>query len=180
MNIKTQQPAFRQEPRWYVVISNVSSEAKAAAELERAGFDCYFPTWRKEIRHHRTKKWTLKVFPLLMRYGFVRLADPAISGLVDDVDGVHGTLRNQGKPVPVPDDTIMRIRRAQEAGAFDEMRDHMARLRPGATVRIAEGSMIGLQGLVESVKDTRKATILLNLFNGSTPVEIDLEKIAVL
>ncbi|RUV28440.1 transcription termination/antitermination NusG family protein [Mesorhizobium sp.] len=38
---------------WYVVQSSVSSERKASDELKRAGYDVFWPVWRKEVKHNR-------------------------------------------------------------------------------------------------------------------------------
>ncbi|PAP94510.1 transcription termination/antitermination protein NusG [Mesorhizobium wenxiniae] len=163
---------------WYVVQSSVSSERKASDELKRAGYDVFCPVWRKEIRHNRTKKWTTREFPLFCRYMFVRLAAPDRCSELDDVDGVDKVLRVQGVPVPVDDDVIVRIRRAVDSGAFDETREHGYRLHAGDKVRIAEGQFLGLEGLIDAVKDSRKAKVLVSIFGRSVPTTIELENLA--
>lgn len=168
---------FVQPKLWYVVQSAVSLERKARDELQRSGYDVFWPFWRKEIKHHRTKKWIMKEFPLFMRYGFVRLDGPDQCLELDDVDGVDKVLRVQGFPVPVDDPTIVRIRRAVEAGAFDETREHGFRLHAGDKVRIEEGQFLGLEGLIDAVKDNRKA-VLVSIFGRSVPTSMDVEQLA--
>lgn len=163
---------------WYVVQAAVSSERKARDELLRAGYDTFFPFWRKEVKHHRSKKWMTREFPLFMRYGFVRLTGPDQCSELDDVDGVDKVLRVQGFPVPVDDDVIVRIRRAVDSGAFDETREHGYRLHAGDKVRIAEGQFLGLEGLIDAVKDSRKAKVLVSIFGRSVPTTIELENLA--
>ncbi|TIU80481.1 MAG: hypothetical protein E5W13_03100 [Mesorhizobium sp.] len=162
---------------WYVVQSSVSSERKASDELKRAGYDVFWPVWRKEIKHNRTKKWTTREFPLFCRYMFVRLTGPDQCSELDDVDGVDKVLRVQGFPVPVDDDVIVRIRRAVDSGAFDETREHGYRLRAGDKVRIAEGQFLGLEGLIDAVKDSRKAKVLVSIFGRPVPTTIELENL---
>lgn len=164
--------------RWYVVQSSVSSERKASDELKRAGYDVFWPVWRKEIKHNRTKKWTTREFPLFCRYMFVRLAGPDQCSELDDVDGVDKVLRVQGFPVPVDDATIVRIRRAVDSGAFDETREHGYRLHAGDKVRIAEGQFLGLEGLIDAVKDSRKAKVLVSIFGRPVRTTIELENLA--
>lgn len=163
---------------WYVVQSAVSSERKARDELKRAGHETFFPFWRKEIKHHRSKKWMMREFPLFMRYGFVHLTGPDQCSELADVDGVDKVLRVQGFPVPVDDDVIVRIRRAVDSGAFDETREHGYRLHAGDKVRIAEGQFLGLEGLIDAVKDSRKAKVLVSIFGRSVPTIIELENLA--
>ncbi|MER8793948.1 hypothetical protein NKH75_07035 [Mesorhizobium sp. M0984] len=167
------------QPRlWYVVQSEVSSERKARDELLRANHDVFWPFWRKEIKHPRSKKWTTREFPLFMRYGFVRLNGPDQCSEMDDVDGIDKVLRVQGFPVPVDDDVIVRIRRAVDSGAFDETREHGYRLHAGDKVRIAEGQFLGLEGLIDAVKDSRKAKVLVSIFGRSVPTMIEVENLA--
>ncbi|ESZ07166.1 MULTISPECIES: transcription termination/antitermination NusG family protein [unclassified Mesorhizobium] len=163
---------------WYVVESAPSAERKARDELVRAGYDVFWPFWRKEIKHHRTKKWVMKDFALFVRYGFVRLASPDRCSELGDIDGVNKVLRVQGFPVPVNDDVVVRIRRAVDSGAFDETREHGYRLRAGDKVRIAEGQFLGLEGLIDAVKDNRKAKVLVSIFGRSVPTSVDLENLA--
>ncbi|OWK18304.1 hypothetical protein AJ88_03735 [Mesorhizobium amorphae CCBAU 01583] len=128
---------------WYVVESAVSSERKARDELERRGYDVFWPFWRKEIRHHRTKKWTTREFPLFVRYGFVRLDGAGQCSELDDIDGVDKVLRVRGFPVSVADEVIVRIRRAVDSGAFDETREHGYRLHAGDKGGSRKGSSSG-------------------------------------
>ncbi|ESY02757.1 transcription termination/antitermination NusG family protein [Mesorhizobium sp. LNJC405B00] len=163
---------------WYVVESDVSAAIKAREELLRAGYEVFWPFWRKEIKHHRTKKWTTREFPLFTRYGFVRLDGPDQCSELDDIDGVDKVLRIRGFPVPVTDDVIARIRRAVDSGAFDETREHGYRLHAGDRVRIDEGQFIGIEGLIDAVKDGRKAKVLVSMFGRSVPTTVNLENLA--
>lgn len=162
---------------WYAVITDPMAEVKASHELKLGGFETYCPTWRKEIKHRRTKKWTMKEFALMQRYVFIRLASPDLGGLVGTFDGVRGLLRSQGFAVPIDDDTIARIKRAVDSGVFDEMRDHGLRLKPGP-VRIEEGQFVGLTGLLESVKDVRKARVLVEILGRLVPTEVDVANLS--
>ncbi|QND67655.1 hypothetical protein HB777_29435 [Mesorhizobium loti] len=163
---------------WYVVESAVSSERKARDELKRRGYDVFWPFWRKEIKHHRTKKWIMRDFPLFVRYGFVRLSTPDRCSELNDIDGVNKVLRVHGYPVSVADDVIARIRRVVDSGAFDETREHGYRLHAGDKVRIDEGQFIGIEGLIDAVKDGRKATVLVSMFGRSVPTSVDIENLA--
>ncbi|HEV2898859.1 MAG TPA: transcription termination/antitermination NusG family protein [Pseudaminobacter sp.] len=161
------------KPCWFVVQTDAMAEIKAARELKLGGYEVYCPVWRKEYRHPRTKKWTTKDFALFPRYLFVRLVSPDLGGLVATFDGVRGLLRSQGFALPIADDDVATIKRTVESGALDEMRDHNVRLRPGK-VNIEGGQFLGLSGLLESIKDGRKARVLVDLLGRSVPTEVDI------
>lgn len=157
---------------WFVCQTDAMSEIKAARELELGGMTVYCPVWKKEYRHPRSKKWVIKSFALFPRYVFLRLVSPDVGGL-EAFEGVRGLLRSQGFAVPIPDEDVATIKRTVDSGALDEMRDHSVRLRPGK-VNIEGGQFLGLSGLLESIKDGRKARVLVNLLGRSVPTEVDI------
>jgi transcriptional antiterminator RfaH len=160
---------------WYAVQTDPMAEIKAARELKLGGYEAYCPTWRKEYRHHRTKKWTSKEFALFGRYVFIRLA--ADLGGLETFDGVQGLLRTkQGFAVPIDEDEMARLKRLVDTGVLDQMRDHGLKIKPGP-VRIEEGQFVGLVGLLESVKDAGRARVLVEILGRSVPTEIEVENL---
>lgn len=154
-------------PCWYIVRSRPSSENRAGEEIIALGQTVYVPQFRKEYKHHRHKKWITRYFPLLRGYLFI-LASPHWARCLS-CDSVERVLRDQrydgaGDPIPIPNAEVQRIRSAQEAGAFDQLRVHGSDIDVGAKVQIAEGAMAGLLGTVQKAGD-EKLTMTVMMFN---------------
>ncbi len=60
--------------------------------LRNEGIDVFMPCIRRDVIHHRTRKWIDKRFPLLVGYVFVNLPKGNF-GKVEGVDGVSGFVR---------------------------------------------------------------------------------------
>jgi transcription antitermination factor NusG len=92
--------------RWYTIrtMPGAQRNAKAHAStpgaiesiiernLRNEGFKVFMPTVHYEARHHRTKKWVERRYPLLVGYAFVDLLDRHFED-VRNVEGVMCFLR---------------------------------------------------------------------------------------
>src|SRR5690606_37507994 len=136
--------------------------------MQRVGFTVYLPQYRYEFRHHRSKAWITKTFPLFMGYVFTPAKDFRW-GSLKSCDGVSKTgalCDAEGKPVPIAGEYISEIKEAEEKGAFDKMRDHGLRLQPGEQVQIMEGVFTGTDAIVDAAKSVNQVRDLLTMFGG--------------
>lgn len=90
-----------------------SPERKTECLLERnlrnGGFEVFMPSGRIQIKHHRTKRWIDKRFPLLPGYAFVNLPRHEFQK-VEAVEGVGRVLRVGWKPFRFGEEIITTLR----------------------------------------------------------------------
>src|ERR1700738_5075035 len=103
--------------RWYVVQTRPQSEGRAAAHLERQGFEIYFPRYLKRRRHARRVE-TVAV-PLFPRYMFVAI-DLAVQRWrsIQSTIGVARLVCNGDHPAEVQDSIIKGFKRGEDDRGF--------------------------------------------------------------
>lgn len=154
-------------PRWFAVQTRPAAEYIAEVEMRRVGLTVYLPQFRKEYRHHRSKAWLTKQFPLFAGYLFV-VADELDWGALSTCNGIERDpiLRDpKGKPLPIDGVIIQRVVEKEECGEFDEMRLDTPRLIAGQTVSIHDGAFAGMEGPLSRVKSRKNVQLLISLFN---------------
>jgi transcription elongation factor/antiterminator RfaH len=153
---------------WYVVQSQPRKETLVRDRLEEMGREVFLPMLR-ERRQGRRRTTTGPLFP---GYLFARLSET--HGDLPVVRWTHGVRRVLGdgeRPTPVGDGVIELIRsRTGSSGSWKTD----ARLRRGDRVRILQGPLAGLIGVLErpAASAEERVTVLLSLFQRWTRVEI--------
>lgn len=108
------------EATWYIVHVNPQCEAKAAAEIRRAGFRAYLPQSVRSTIHHRTKRLILKRRPALVGYIFMRFPTGRPNWYaLRQCQGVKGVLYADGKPYALAQQAVAAIMRAQRSATYD-------------------------------------------------------------
>lgn len=162
---------------WYVIRTNPKCEERATADLEAAGFEVFFPQMRKEIKHHRTKKWIMQEYPLFTRYLFIRMHNEDWFS-VRSANGVECVLGVNGLPIPVPTYVVEQTRREYENGSFDELKQAAPKLKIGERVRIEGGPLNGFHGQVTSATGRKMVKVLIEMFKSGREVDVPLESVA--
>lgn len=165
---------------WFAVATKPGGEYTAETELRRVGIAAYLPQYRREYRHHRSKAWIVRKFPLFQGYIFIP-ADDLDWGAMMSCDGIarEGVLRcAEGKPVPIPDQIIARIHNCEARGEFDDLKRAQPHgLFQGETVLIADGPLSGMQGPLSHVKSARNVRLLVTLFNREVEAVVPVSKL---
>lgn len=188
--------ASRQAKERIVIPDWRREENEAERELRDAGFTCYFPRMRKEITHHRTKKKIVRAFPLFTGYTFVDMASNRM-----DFDILHG-MKFIGAPLginreagvrPLPRGLVEDFMAAEADMIFDDTREaRIKRKQEGRTKRetakmlfpvggrvkvksgqFGEHPFSGFHGEVVSVEGRGTIQVMIELFGGLVPCEID-------
>ena len=163
--------------KWYVMRVRSGRQARATEDLREAGIEFYQPTMRKEIRHHQTKKWITREFPLFTGYIFANLWLTDF-GKLRDIACVLGVLGDgDGSPIPIADDVVRMVKDAQDRGDFDELRPTQRRLRPGTQVQVMDGPLAGQYTTITSVVGKRAIRAVVGFLGSHREVEIPLENI---
>lgn len=162
--------------RWYVVQSQPNAEAKAATHLIRQGFATYLPRYLKRRRHaRRVETVSASLFP---RYLFVGIdlnvqrwrsifSTVGVSRLV-----CHGEL-----PTPIASSVIEALKAREDGGGFIQL-DQRPKFRRGDKIRVTDGAFAECLGLYESMKDSDRVAILLDLLGRKVRVMVDVELVA--
>jgi transcription antitermination factor NusG len=156
-----------QEWPWFALQVRTSREKTANLLLENAGYECYLPL-SKYLRRWSDRMKEVEV-PLFSGYLFCRmnphdrlpvLMTPGVIQIV----GVGKTL------IPVSEEEIAAIQRVGKSGLSTMPWPY---LEVGHAVRIEEGPLQGLTGIVVKIKSGMKLVLSVNLLQRSVAVEID-------
>ncbi len=147
--------------KWYVVRTRAHSEARAAEQLRRQGFEIYLPRYRTERSHARRREIVEK--PLFPRYCFVAIdvtrqrwhAIRSTLGVEQFVGGKFG-------PSMVQECIVSELRRREDEHGFIKM-ESGPRFVAGEKVRLV-GNLFSLcSAFFEGMIDSDRVAILLNL-----------------
>jgi transcription antitermination factor NusG len=155
------------ENKWYAVYTCANHEKRVHDQLEERSFESFLPVY-ETVRRWKDRRTRLHM-PLFPGYVFVRLAlrdrlrllqTPSVVRLV----GFGGT------PTALPNHEVEALRR----GVASEVRmDPCPYLKSGSRVRVRNGPLQGLDGIVVRKKNRSRLVISFDLIMRSVAVEID-------
>jgi transcription antitermination factor NusG len=152
---------------WFAILARTGRERTATMLLENAGYECYLPV-SKFVRRWSDRMKEVEV-PLFPGYLFCRMNQhnrlPVLMtpGVIQIV-GVGKT------PIPVEEQEIAAIQRVGKSGLPTMPWPY---LEVGHVVRIEEGPLDGLTGVVLKIKSGLKLVLSVSLLQRSVAVEID-------
>ncbi len=157
---------------WFAVFSKPRREVEAVEQLQRQGFDIFFPKVRS--RRRIRGQWQDVVEPMFPRYLFLQ----AVLGQDDlrpvrSTRGVMGLVRFGGQLRPVPKTVMVELRRL--CPDSDGVLALSEPLTPGSRVRILEGPFAGCEAELLNLDGARRALVLLELLGRSNAVELPLD-----
>jgi transcriptional antiterminator RfaH len=159
---------------WYVVLTKVRQEQLARDNLVRQGFAVYLP--RLKILKRLGGRQQAKLAPLFPRYLFVQPGSSAQSiAPVRSTLGVTGIVRFGQTPAILRAQTLCSLRafEAEQNVAPDAA---ISPIQCGRRVRVAEGPLQGMEGLVSDIAQER-VVILMNLLGEDTRVSLSLHQL---
>jgi len=157
--------------RWYLIHTKPAAEGVARANLERQGFEVYFPRLQQPLR--RRSRWRDTIVALFPRYLFLRLYEGQQAlGPVRSTTGVTDIVRFGANYAIVPDQVVSELRsRAHPESGLHRLTRRLPFSR-GAAVKIAIGPFSGLEGLFEREAGRDRVVILLNVLGRDTAVRV--------
>jgi transcription antitermination factor NusG len=154
-------------PLWYAVHVKSNFELYVSTVLEHKGVERFFPTYRsRRVWTDRTKVLDLPLFP---GYVFCRIPLNERNRVVT-TEGVVGLVGAGRQPVPISDAEIEAVRTVSQSEVPTEPWPF---LKVGQTVRINQGSLSGLEGILVRVKNTWRLVVSVTLLERSVAVEVD-------
>lgn len=163
-------------PRWYVVQTQPNAERKAEAHLIRQGFKTYLPRYLKRRRHAR--RIDIVPAPLFPRYIFVAVdLETQRWRAIHSTVGVSRMVCNGDEPAAVPAGIVEHIKAGEDAGGYIPL-DTRPRFAPGDKIRVLDGAFSACLGLIDTVTDRERVSILLDLLGRKVRVVLDADLIA--
>jgi transcriptional antiterminator RfaH len=157
--------------RWYLVQTKPSNELVACSNLERQGYEIYYPRVVRAIR--RGRQAFERIGPLFPRYVFLRLREGQQAlGPVRSSLGVASVVRFGPAFAVVPDHVIVELKsRADSSSGLHRLRGAPP-VEAGAPMRVVTGPLTGLEGIFDRQLGTERVVVLLNFLGRETPTEI--------
>jgi transcriptional antiterminator RfaH len=162
--------------RWFAVQSQPNAEMKAAGHLLRQGFGVYLPRYMKRRRHAR--RVDMVAAPLFPRYFFVSIDMSAQRWRsIFSTVGVSRLVCNGESPAPVPDPVIATLKEREDEAGFVRL-DLPPPFKAGDKITVLDGIFTDCLGLVESMPDRRRVSILLDLLGRKVRVLVEADSVA--
>jgi transcription antitermination factor NusG len=152
---------------WYAILVRSTREKTASLLLENAGYECFVPT-SKYVRRWSDRMKEVEV-PLFPGYLFCRM-NPHNRLPVLKTPGVMQIVGVGKTPIAVEEEEINAIQRVGRSGLPTMPWPYM---KVGQVVRIEEGPLRGLDGIVLKIKSGVKLVLSVSLLQRSVAVEID-------
>ena len=155
--------------RWYLVRTKPLLENAAQTNLERQGYEVYFPRLLQPLR--RRARWRDAIVALFPRYLFLRLDEGRQTlSPVRSTTGVAGVVRFGARFAIVPDRVIAELRSREQPESGLPRLSARGPFRAGTAVRIAVGPFSGLEGVFEREAGADRVVVLLNLLGHESSV----------
>ena len=168
MNNLGSDPDAIRDNSWYVVYSKPRQEWVALQNLLNQGFKAWLPRftqWRK-----CGGRWQSLANPMFPRYLLLRPVSPQQSiGPVRSTVGVSGLVHFGGKPACMSGEVAHQLHLIELR--LGEMPSDTSPFSPGAAVRVSDGPLRGLEGIVtHSARD--RVCVLLSLLGREKEVAL--------
>lgn len=156
---------------WYALFTKPKKERQVDALLKESGIETYLPTVKRKVKR-RDRPDRVVYFSC---YLFAYLDFDAIPrSSIDWMPGVRRIVSFGDRPAIVPDEMVELIRTR-----LDDIEDvGYGRLKQGDQVRIRSGPLRDLEAVFDqSLSQTQRVRILLQVMGRVTPVEIDYSQL---
>ena len=158
-----------QVERWYALQTRVHREKVVEQRLQERGVVTFLPTVT-EVRRWSDRKKKIES-PLFASYLFVKVSDSKVDRLrVLCVDGVFQFVGFRGEATPIPDEQIEAVR-ALVSGELTWSAHPF--LKIGQRVRIRNGSLQGVEGILQSRSGESTLVISIDAIQRSMAIRID-------
>lgn len=156
---------------WYVVQTRPHSENRAAAHLQRQGFNIYIPRYLKRRRHAR--RVDTVAAPLFPGYLFVAIDLAAQRWRpIESTVGVARLVCNGEQPAEVPPGVVASLQSGEDDRGLIQL-EQMSSFRSGDKVRVLDGVFAACLGLFQGVTDGQRVAILLDMLGRKVRIVLD-------
>lgn len=157
--------------QWYAVFTIPQNEKSAARHLGMRDIESFLPTYNS-LRVWKNRQRVNLCLPLFPSYLFVRIGKPQRSAVLAS-PGVLRIVGNSREPLPIPETTIEFLRSDLCRQKIEPYRE----LVVGQKVRIRNGAMSGLQGVLVRKNNNLRFVLTIDLINQHAAVEVGAENL---
>ena len=154
------------EQNWYVAYTCSRHEKHLAEQCEQRGITAFLPLYAVQRQWKQRRAEVL--LPLFPSYVFVRMA-LAERFRVLALPGMVSLVSFKGLPAVVPDPQIEALRKAVTLGRAEPC----AYLQSGKRVRVTAGPLLGLEGIVQEIKNKFWVIVSFEWMNRSVSISLD-------
>jgi len=170
---KETQTEEKPKKSWFALYTNPHKEYLVQEILSNNGVETYLPQIAVAVR--RRDRRSMK--PFLPQYLFAHF-DPEIQHFADIrwTPGLRRIISAGGRPVVVPDQVVMYLRRRLEHMQTTDVPD--SPFKKGEVVRITRGPLEGLEAIFDhQITPKGRVLVFLNVMSRLVKTELDLEDI---
>ncbi|MCZ8022767.1 MAG: UpxY family transcription antiterminator [Cyclobacteriaceae bacterium] len=157
------------EKKWLVFYTASRQEKKSADILIADGYEVFLPT-QIQVRQWSDRKKKVEV-PLFNGYIFVKDIEKKIVEILQ-TPGIVRNIRHNNKPAVLHEEEYQTILRFLNSGYFVEA-DHQEIFDKGEKVKITEGQLKGLEGIITGTGSKKKFRVLIHALGVNLTVTID-------
>jgi transcriptional antiterminator NusG len=156
---------------WFAVVIKPQHERAVQEGLQQKGLESFLPMYRA------TRRWSDRLkhlqLPLFPGYVFCRFET---NGKVPVLrtPGVRSIVSCGTKILAVPEEEIDRVRLIASSGSAMEPWPF---LKTGQRVRVCDGPLLGLEGIVAQVRNTTRVVVGMELLQRSVAVQLNRDQI---
>jgi transcription antitermination factor NusG len=167
VDVPAEIPQGPRPENWYAIYTCPRHEKRVAEQVEQRSFPCFLPLYRSVRRwKDRRKELELALFP---GYVFVRMALTSKLRVLQ-LSGVVRLVSFNGQPAALPTAEIEALQTLWSSELKVEPHPY---LRAGRRVRVHNGPMQGLEGIIVRRKDRCRVIFSIDLIMRSVAVEVD-------
>jgi len=155
---------------WYLIHTKPRQEKIALENLERQGYRCYLPLYRKEKLRQRVL--TVSNEPLFPRYLFINLGDSETDQSwrpIRSTKGVSRMVAFGNEPAKV-DDALIDLLKQQEESLQGQLEPLF---KPGELVKITEGPFAGIEGIYQMSDGEQRVMVLIEMLSKQVAMRVD-------
>jgi len=145
---------------WYALYTAPRAEKKVAERFTESGIEHYLPI-QKVMRKWSDRMKEVEV-PVVNGYIFVHISELQFKSVLNTYGAIQ-FVREFGKPVPIPDKQLARLRFMVD-NADGPVDFSLEDLSPGTPISIIRGPMQGLVGELKEIKGKHHVVIRLDKF----------------
>lgn len=163
-------PALDPRPHWLLLRTKPRQEHKALAALKSRGIVAYYP----QVLEPNRRPWEPKgPGPLFPGYLFAWMVVRERLAAARYCPGVAGPVRMGLSFAVLEDELVEALREREGERGYIVVEQPRKELRPGSRVRVASGSLSGIEGIVSRYIPARKRVqLLLGLACGVRVAEV--------
>lgn len=158
------------ELHWYAYYTRARHEQRVETRLNQLGFESFLPKMPM-LRQWKDRKKMVD-WPLFPGYIFIHCHSRDIAKILGTT-GVVSVVYNNGRPAPVNpaelDNVRLLIKSLSETGGVPER----VPLEPGLAVRVTDGPLKGVEGVVIKQRNKKKFIVQLTTIGEGLVVNVD-------